>query len=251
MTKWIVSLLLVNLALFGWMRWGHTLTAEADTPVAQAALNADKIKLLEWTAVSAVASGVSTTSGMTLTLSPIAMPAVTVVPSVLPVSAPAVAHAQPQASSCAEWGEFSGSDLARAQQSLAVLKLGDALAQRSVERNHGYWVYIPPLKKRSQVERKIAQLKERGVEDYFVVQEEGRWQNAISLGVFKSEEAAQKFLASLQAKDVRTAKIGERVSKLRYIVFVMKNLDAGIVGKLNAMQKEFPDSELKVSACGN
>ncbi len=232
MTKWIVSLLLVNLAFFGWMRWGNTLTAEVDTPMAQAALNADKIKLLEWSAVSAVASGVSTTSGMTLTLSPIAMPAVTVVSSVLPVSASAVAYVQPKVSSCAEWGEFSGSDLARAQQSLATLKLAEGLAQRSVERNHGYWVYIPPLKKRSQVERKIAQLKERGVEDYFVVQEEGRWQNAISLGVFKSEEAAQKFLASLQAKGVRTAKIGERVSKLRYIVFVMKNLDAGMLGQV-------------------
>lgn len=251
MTKWIVSLLLINLALFGWMQWGDTLTVEADAPMAQASLNADKIKLLEWTAASAVASGVSATSGMTLTLSPISMPAVTVVPSPPSVPASAVVHVQPKAPSCAEWGEFSGSDLARAQQSLATLKLGEGFTQRSVERNHGYWVYIPPLKKRSQVERKIAQLKERGVEDYFVVQEQGKWQNAISLGVFKSEEAAQKFLASLQAKDVRTAKIGERISKLRYIVFVMKNLDAGTVGKLNAMQKEFPDSELKVSACGN
>ena len=70
------------------------------------------------------------------------------------------------------------------------MKLGDNLTQRSVEHNHGYWVYIPPLKKRANVEKKIAQLKERGIKDYFVVQEKGKWLNAISLGVFRTQEAA-------------------------------------------------------------
>jgi len=131
------------------------------------------------------------------------------------------------------------------------MKLGDNLTQRSVERNHGYWVYIPPLKKHASVEKKIAQLKERGVKDYFVVQEKGKWQNAISLGVFGTQDAAEKYIAMLRTKDVRTAKVGERVSKLKYTVFVIKDLDSGTADKLNALQKEFPDSELKLSTCNN
>lgn len=275
MKKWMIGLLLLNLALFGWIRWGDVLTADINDQSAQTSLNAEKIRLLELPAVSAAApapvvvsaSGTvpatkpDVTPGMTLTLSPASTP-VSVPISIPLVSAPASAIQAPteaakelisaqKPSGCTEWGEFSGSDLVRAQQALAMLKLGDDLSQRTVEQDHGYWVYIPPLKKRADLERKIEQLKQRGVKDYFVVQEKGVWLNAISLGMFKTEESARKYLATLRTQDVRTAKVGERTGKLKSIVFVMKELDAGTEDKLKALQKEFPDSELKVSACGD
>lgn len=246
MTKRIVGvLLLANLALFGWMRWGQTLTVEAGGPALQAALRADKIRLLAWSTASAPAA--SAAPGLPLSPAPPAMP-----PSAPVAAAPAlVAKTSLQAANCAEWGEFSGRDLVRARQALAELKLGDSLTQRGVEYDRGYWVYMPPQKTRVDVERKIAQLKERGVNDYFVVQEEGEWHNAISLGVFRTEDAAQKFLATLRTQRVRTARVGERMSKLRFTVFVMKGLDAGGMGKVEALHGQFPGSELKVSACGN
>lgn len=268
MTKWIVGLLLLaNLALFGWMRWGSLLTEDADSGTLQAALHPDKIRLLDALPASAVESS-SATAGLSLALSPVSAPATSVpastpphtathLPAVPPASAPvhppvAIAASAPlNVTKCAEWGEFSGDDLSRAQQALAVLKLGDNLTQRAVERNHGYWVYIPPLRKRANVEKKIAQLKERGVKDYFVVQEKGKWQNAISLGVFKTRDAAEKYIAMLRTKDVRTAKVGERTSKLKYTVFLIRDLDSGTTDKLNALQQEFPESELKVAACNN
>jgi hypothetical protein len=244
MTKWIVGfLLLANLALLGWMRWGNMLTVDTDAVTMQAALNADKIKLLALQSAPSPASAPALiSSGVPLTLSPVAA-----------VSAPVAAAPSglPKNANCAEWGEFSGDDLVRAQQALAALKLGENLAQRSVEQDHGYWVYIPPIKKRAQIEEKIAQLKEHGVKDYFVVQEKGKWMNAISLGVFKSNEAAQKFLDVLSAKEVGPLKLGIRKSKLRFTVFVMKGLDEGMKDKLNVLQKSFADSELKVSACNN
>jgi len=252
MMKWIVGLLLLaNLAFFGWMRWGSALTVDADAGAVQAALNPDKIKLL---ALQPASAPMSAASGVPLTLSPVAIAsAPTAVSSVPATSAPVAAtpSASPKEANCAEWGEFSGVDLLRAQQALAALKLGDKLTQRSVEQDHGYWVYIPPMKKRPQVEEKIKQLKAHGVKDYFVVLEKGRWLNAISLGVFKSNEAAQKFLATLDAKALGPIKLGIRKSKLRFTVFVMKGVDAGIMDKLNVLQKGFTDSELKVSACSN
>ncbi len=252
MTKWIVGLLLLaNLALFGWMRWGSALTVDVEAVAAQAALNPDKIKLLDLRPASATTqTPASAPPGLTLTLSP--PPALVAAPSAPAASssAQAASISQSNGASCAEWGEFSGNDLARAQQALATLKLGDKLSQRSVEHKHGYWVYLPPLKKHADVDRKIAQLKERGVKDYFVVQEKGKWLNAISLGVFKSKEAAQRYLATLRSKGVRSAELGERVSKLRFTVFVMKGIETGTADKLKTLQKGFPDSELKVSACG-
>jgi hypothetical protein len=238
MMKWIVGLLLLaNLALFGWMRWGSMLTVDVDAVSVQAALNADKIKLLPLHSASAPAA-----SGVALTLSPPVVSAVPVVPA-LDKSA--------KAANCAEWGEFSGDDLVRAQQALDALKLGDKLSLRSAEQDHGYWVYIPPVKNRAQAEQKIAELKARGVKDYFVVQEKGRWLNAISLGVFKSKEAAQKFLATLSTKKIGPVKMGIRKIKLKFTVFVINGVDTGMMDKLNALQKGFSDSELKVSACSN
>jgi hypothetical protein len=264
MTKWIVWLLLLaNLALFGWMRWGSLLTVDTDTGSTQPELHPEKIMVLDALPASAASPA---PGGMSLALSPVSATSATTapaeptpahaqthvpIPESVPVQTPVVAVSPDNVSKCAEWGEFSGDDLSRAQQALSLMKLGDNLSQRIVERNHGFWVYIPPMKKRSSVEKKIAQLKERGVKDYFVIQEKGKWQNAISLGVFKTRDAAEKFIAVLRTKDVRTAKLGERVSKLKYTVFVVNDLDSGTADKLSALQKEFPDSELKLSACNN
>lgn len=254
MTKWIVGLLLANLALFGWMRWGSALTVDVNEAAMQAALNPDKIKLLPLQAATASASSPVAASGVPLALSPLIAASAPVAPAPAvssPVPASAVAPVSSREASCAEWGEFSGDDLARAQQALSAMKLGEKLSARSVEHNHGYWVYIPPAKKRADVEKKIVQLKGHGVSDYFVVQEKGKWLNAISLGVFKTREAAQRYLATLRSKGIRTAKVGERASRLRFTVFAMKGLDAGTTAKLKSLQKSFPDSELKVLACGN
>ena len=151
---------------------------------------------------------------------------------------------------CLEWGEFSGSDLTRATAALSALQLANKLGQRQIERDIGYWVYIPPLKNKAAVNRKITELKAAGLREYFVVQTPGHWLNAISLGVFKTRDAAENFLHVVHAKGVRTAKVGERASKLRTTVFMLNKVDAGTEIKLKAMQKDFAGSELNHVPCG-
>jgi len=121
--------------------------------------------------------------------------------------------------------------------------------QRQVEHTIGYWVYLPPLKNSAEVEKKVAQIKALGLEEYFVVQDAGKWRNAISLGVFKTEEAARKFLDSIKAKGVTSAKVGERTSKRMFTVFVLKDPDAAVTAKVALLQKDFPDSELDAAEC--
>lgn len=237
MTRWWVGLLLLaNILLFAVMRWGAALTVDSAAPGVPAQISPDKIRLLSEVppaaaaapapAVSAVAAGAAAS---------ILTPELNSVPG--------------ERKQCMEWGEFSGSGLAQAQTGLAALQLGDRVMQRAVEHTSGFWVFMPPLKSHAEVQRKIKQLKERGVNDYFLVQEEGAWLNAISLGVFRTEEAAQKFLGSLRDKGVRSAKVGERMSKLKFTVFALKDLDAATADKVRALQKYFPDSELKMADC--
>lgn len=175
-------------------------------------------------------------------------------PVAAPASAPTAPAASPAPTSasadhCFEWGEFTGTDLEHVTTSLKKLQLGDKLSQREVDRGIGYWVYIPPIRDKAAIAQKITQLKARGVTDYFVVQEPGEWLNAISLGLFKSHESAQKFLEGLRAKEVRTAQIGERASKNKATVFAFSGLDTQLSDKLTAMQKNFPANELKSVSC--
>lgn len=225
--KWLFGLLLlINLVFVSFMQWGAILTDDSKNLQSLPPLNADKIKLL---AASAVPSAT------------VPLPAVAVTMSqVQPVGVPA----------CMEWGEFSGGDLSRAHSALDALKLGEKLAQRQIEYTIGYWAFIPPSKTRAGVDKKIAELKEHGIEDYFIVQESGKWHNAISLGVFKTDEAAHKFLESIRAKGIKAAVVGERSSKLKFTVFMLKNLDAAVLAKVTALHKEFSGSELKPVACG-
>ena len=219
-------LLLINLGFFAFMQWGEILTGEGKNRLNQPALNAEKIKLLEAPPVALAAVS-----------SPSAVAAAT---QVQPTSTAAV---------CLEWGEFSGADLARASAALAALNLGNKLAQRQVEYNSGYWVYIPPAKTRAAVDQKIVELKALGVGDYFIVQEPEKWHNAISLGVFKTGEAAHKFLDSLKAKGMTTAVVGERQSNLKFTVFILRSPDVAVVAKVAALQQKFAGSELQSSAC--
>ncbi|OGS81336.1 MAG: hypothetical protein A2061_02110 [Gallionellales bacterium GWA2_59_43] len=226
---WI--LLAGNAIFFAAMQWGGLLMVEPDAPV-PTALREEKIRLLG--APSPILSQSAPVS-MVLPSAPSAPPAA-------PVSAS-------ETRTCMEWGEFSGADLTRATAALNTLHLGERLGRREVEYSIGYWVYVPPLKDKLAVVQKIEQLKARGVEEYFVVQEAGIWLNAISLGVFKTREAAQNFVSQLRAKDVRSAQVGERSSRLKVTMFVLWGLDTATAERLTAFRKDFPGSELRQVSC--
>ncbi len=251
MRRLVVLLLLVNIIFFALMQWGGKLNGEGKNPQPLAALNPEKIKLLSAPVVAATSVAASPA------VAPVpAVPIAPVVP-VVPVASPVVAASatlpapivHSAENSCMEWGEFSGTDLTRAEKALAQLKLGAKLAQRTVEYTHGYWVYLPPFKTHAGRVKKIRQLKELGVADYFVVQESGRWMNAISLGVFKTEEAAKHFQSELNRKGIKSTQVGERASKLKFTVFVLKQMDEEESAQLTAWQKDYAGSELKTVVC--
>ena len=77
----------------------------------------------------------------------------------------------------------------------------------------GFWVYIPPLANRRAAEKKVSELKSLGVTEYFIVQESGPNNLAISLGLFSTSEAAESYLANLRDKGVRSARFSERSNR--------------------------------------
>lgn len=200
---------------------------------------------------------------------------VTAMPASAPVAAPAgpapdIAASSPAASAvisapatpllpannkqnpriCLEWGDFSGADLKRATEALSALQLGEGkISQRQIEYKKGYWVYIPPLKSKTAATQKASQIRALGVKEYFIVQEAGAFRYAISLGVFKTQEAAQNHLRELRAKGISAARVGERASKLKTTMFVLNDVEGSIEEKLTAAKKELPGGEVKRVPC--
>ncbi|CAH1077711.1 SPOR domain-containing protein [Candidatus Nitrotoga sp. 1052] len=223
--KWLFWLLLLaNLMFFSFIQWGDILIGENKILKHQSSLNEEKIKLLD---------------------APNAAPASSLPSAVLATSQDQRAFTDV----CLEWGEFSGTDSARATAALTTLKLADRLTQRQSEYAIGYWVYMPPAQTRAEMDNNIAELKAHNVKDYFTVQEVGPWKNAISLGVFKTDKAARKAFDSLRAKGVKSAVMGELMSKFKLTVFVLKSPDAAAIEKMVTLQKEFAGSAVHLVAC--
>jgi hypothetical protein len=146
---------------------------------------------------------------------------------------------------CVELGGFNPAEVAKAGQALEAFALGPRLSQRRVDEVAGFWVFLPPQANRQGANRKVAELKKLGIDEFFVVQDDPSFRFAISLGVFKSEEAARSRLQELRAKGVRTARVGARETQVPKVFFTVRDVPEPVVGKLNELRQAFPGAELK------
>lgn len=162
---------------------------------------------------------------------------------------PRIGGAARDAVACLEWGLFAGPDVARADVAVASLALPGAAVQRAVADSGGYWVYLPPLKTRAEIDRRVAALKARGVSDFYVVQEAGQWRNAISLGLFRSEETARNRAARLKKSGVQGVVLERRENILKQIAYFVREPDPAVVARLAELQREFPATEVKAVPC--
>lgn len=120
----------------------------------------------------------------------------------------------PPAETCALVGEMPLPEVEALEKALAEkLPAFKAMRVATTPGSSSYWVYIPPLKSKREADNKAAELKKLGVKEYFVVQESGANNLAISLGLFSTEEGANSALDALRDKGVRSARVVERPGK--------------------------------------
>ena len=208
-------LVLANLAFFAWSQYGAP-QAPGVTPQSRQ-IEPDKLKIV----------------------APKDLPARVAKKEKLPEKPAAAAAA------CLEWGSFTLADAPRAQQALEPLALGERLAQKRTEEVAGWWVFIPPQGSRQGALKKAAELKNLGVEEFFIVQEEGEHRWAVSLGIFRSEDAAQARLAALRTQGVRSARIGPRETVVPKIWLQVKSVDAPLQARLKEIARQVEGSELR------
>lgn len=222
-------LLIVNGGLFA-LHQGYLGSLIADGHEPQRITNQlhpDKVHILSASAASALTA-----------------PAPTPVPE--PAAAPApLAAARPALIACTEIGNFEPAEAKRFEQQLAVLALGDRQSRHNVKEVASHMVYIPPQADKEAADNKAGELNRMGVTNYFIIQDNSSLRWGISLGVFKTEEAAKNQLANLSRQGVRSARIGARSITSSKMAFQLHDLDAASKTRLDSIKAGFPAQDMR------
>ncbi|SFE75576.1 SPOR domain-containing protein [Nitrosomonas sp. Nm166] len=118
---------------------------------------------------------------------------------------------------CLEWGNFYEEQI---QYSEAVIpEIVSAQSYRVEEAGNAmmYWLYIPPLPNKEAANRVINKLRNLGIVS-FLVRENDKWKNAISLGMLYDKKDALEQLEELEKKGIVNAMIEDRSVTLKKIV---------------------------------
>ena len=149
---------------------------------------------------------------------------------------------------CLEWGPFSDSEKARALAELGPSGLGRLLTQRRIENSTAFWVYLPRSSNKGIVDKRVADLKAAGVKDVAVV-DTGAQRYTISLGAFRSEEAARAQAADLARQGVTDAKAGPRQQTIVQTLLVIRDPEAAVVARARALQPMYQGTDIRIGAC--
>ncbi|AZN35225.1 SPOR domain-containing protein [Iodobacter ciconiae] len=234
--KWFCALLLVaNLVL-----WAYPSRPVA-IPRVNAEINADKVKLIASLPVQIAlrpASPVQAQEAETAS-------ATVIKPTPKPTPAPTPVLKAEVATACMQW---SGIGQEQTSTMRARLKSwGISSTETSVSGK--VWVYIPPQTDIELAKKKAQQLSDQGVRDYYVINNGGRWQNSISLGVFSGREGADRRLNELRNQGVKSAVVRERDDSPSHVTFALRKVSADQQQKLEKMTKQLKGAQLQQSKC--
>jgi len=146
---------------------------------------------------------------------------------------------------CTEWGAFRGGDVARAIKLVDSLNATTRAIEQRIEGGSSFWVYIPPLPSRRDAELRIAELKPARIDDYYVVLDEGRYANAISLGVFSTEAGAHSRREALERLGVTDAIVGPRESYDSRIYLRIREVPEQMMPRLIALRGAFAGADMR------
>lgn len=213
-------------------------------------LNADRIQLMPASAAAPPAEPAQPAAAVPAA-SPAAAPAAPAAPAAASPATPAAAAAMaaatapaaPATAACIEIGNFTPTEAGRFEARLEQLGLAGKMSRREVPGASSYMVMIPPQGSMDAAERKTAELRALGISDSFIVQDASPRRFGISLGTFRTEEAANAHLAAMNRRGVRTARVVEAGTAAPRVAIQLRGLDAAAEAQVSRARAEFPRQE--------
>ena len=149
---------------------------------------------------------------------------------------------------CVEWGPFSDAERARAQADIEPLQLGRLLTQRVLGADSVWWVNTGPVATRGAADKRAAELRLLAIDDLSVV-DTGKGQFTVSLGMFRTEAAANARVEALATRGVAGTRVEPRQSGVAQSMLVVRDPPQAAVARLKELQPQYPGSDLKIGAC--
>ena len=208
----VLLLILVNVILFGYARLDRAAQSEAGRLGAQ--VQPDRIRVLTSQQVAALAPG----------------------------------KIAALADVCVEWGPFSDADRVRAQADLEPLQIGRLVSQRPVQADPMWWVNTGPVPSRASADKRAAELRLLAIDDLSVV-DSGRGQFTVSLGMFRTEAAANARVEALATRGVAGTRVEPRQAGAAQSMLVVRDPPQPAVARLKELQSQYPGSDIKVGTC--
>jgi len=144
-------------------------------------------------------------------------------------AAPAPEPAAPAAPAfaCLETEAYAPPDARRFETRLARLELGARQVRLAVpyQEVSSHLVYLPPNGGKEGAERRVAELRERGISDYFIMQGDSPLRWAVSLGAFKTEASARTLAAELAKKGVAGVRVLPRGPQSNRFAYRFRDID--------------------------
>lgn len=133
---------------------------------------------------------------------------------------------EPATTACLEVGNFALDEARKFENRLSPLELGDRQQRRNVAEQEvsSFIVHIPPQASRAAAEKKADELRELGVTNFFILNDSSPLKWGISLGVFRTEAAAQAQLAALVKQGVQSARVAPRYASSKQVYFQFRNI---------------------------
>ena len=146
---------------------------------------------------------------------------------------------------CTEIGNFTVAEAKKFEARVTGNPVASKLSRRTVQENSSHMILIPSQENKEGADKKAAELRRLGITDFYIIPDntDQRW--GISLGVFRTEEAARVRLAALTQQGVQSARLVQHVIPLNRVAFQLRDLDDQTQSALGKIKAEFPRQELR------
>jgi hypothetical protein len=146
---------------------------------------------------------------------------------------------------CTEVGNFNSAEARRFSSQLAERTPAVKFVRREIQEVASHMVYLPSLGSKEAADKKADEIRRLGISDFFVIQDSSALRYGISLGIFKTDEAAQRQVASLAKRGLNGAKVGTRSVSSSKVAFQLRDLGGEAKLAFDQIKADFPGQEVR------
>ena len=157
-------------------------------------------------------------------------------------------HAAAAEALCVEWRNLTRDEFALVRDQLKAMTGERVMSFTEVPLSTRHWVIFPPLPSAESAAAKLNEFVSAGLSDAFVVKD-GAWRNAISLGLYANDEAAQRRVREAEDKGILGTRIELQPRQGTDFYFVIRSEDPDALKSLGDIKQAYPNSRQSRIAC--